>query len=333
MRNVKLGTVVAIAVAVLLGSGCNPDKNKLFFKPEQGAKRTVDTESAINFSMDLMGMKMGFGSSTEATFDLTTQSVDAAGIATIDVGIVSYRTEITGLDAMLGGAMPGGAMPGGGQIPGMGAGDDPFGMKAMKTAFKAVEGEHFSVTVNKLGEITGVTGADALGAKAAAAFKAPEGMPKGAVSGDMFKMALGDTTMKSTLESVFVARPDKKLNAGDTWQGQSSGGSAMMQARSDVTYTVKERAGGSVNVDTAAKLSFEPQAEMVEQMKKMPGLKIEISGQGAGTQSFDEATGWLTDSLVSGTIPGNISAQIPQMGNMSIPVEVSYKTSVKTFPA
>jgi len=283
--------------------------------------------------MNLMGMKMGFGSSTEATFDMTTQSVDAEGNATIDVGITSYKTEITGLDAMLGGAMPGGAMPGGGQIPGMGGGDDPFGMKAMKTAFKAVEGEHFSVTVNKLGEITGVSGADDVAAKAAAAFKAPEGMAKGAVPSEMFKMVIGDAMMKTTMEAVFVSRPDKKLNPGDTWEGKTSGGSAMMQARSDSTYTVKERAGGSVNVDTAAKLSFEPQPELVDEMKKMPGLKIEISGQGNGTQSFDEATGWLTNSMIAGTIPGNISMQAPQMGNMSIPVEVSYKTSVKTFPA
>ena len=65
MRVHMLGiVVVAVAIAVL-GSGCNPDKNKLLFKPQPGAKRVVDSEVAMNFSLNLMGMSLAFGSSTD----------------------------------------------------------------------------------------------------------------------------------------------------------------------------------------------------------------------------------------------------------------------------
>lgn len=329
MRASKLAIVVAVAFAIVLGSGCNPDKNKLLFKPKQGEKRTVDTEAAINFSAKLMGLPLNFGTTSNSSFQMTTQSVDEAGIATIEVVLKSFSYDVTGLDGMLGGGMGGAGMP---NMPGMPSGDDPFGMKATKAAIKSAEGQSFTVKVDRLGNVTEVSGANAIAEKAAGAFKAPSGAFK-INTRDVFTQTLGDAAMKTAMQLVFTKRPDQKLNAGDTWQEQSTTDNPLMQVQKDATYTVKERNGGSVNTESVAKVDFKPQAALMKQAGNAPGLKVDISGQGTGSLSFDEATGWVTNGKSSGQIPGKISMQMPQAGNMEIPVEVSYTTSIRSTPS
>ncbi len=329
MRVRIVGLTAVVLTAVILGSGCNPDKNKLLFKPQQGAKRTVDTEEAINMSIKMAGVSMGFGSSMNFTLDMTTQNVDEQGVATFDVAFKSLSMDVTGLDAMMGGAMGG---PGAPKIPGMPTGDDPFGIKSMKTALKAAAGQSFTVKVNKLGEVTEINGADAIAEKASEGFK-PPAMGAAGTSKQVFVKMIGDDAMKKTMQSVFTSRPDKKLNAGDTWQDKITSGDAMATITQDATYTLKERAGGTVNVDIAAQMEFAPGADLMKQAAAMPGFKMEMSGQGTGTLQFDEASGWLVDRTSTANVPGNMTMKIPQMGDMSIPIEASYKMSVKSYPS
>ena len=61
MRVRNLGIGVLLAVAVVVGSGCNPDKNKLLFKPQAGVKRLVDTEEAMNLYQAMDKMRKRFG--------------------------------------------------------------------------------------------------------------------------------------------------------------------------------------------------------------------------------------------------------------------------------
>ena len=330
MRVQKLAIAVTVIAVVTLGPGCNPDKNKLFFKPQQGAKRIVDAEEAMNVSMNVMGMSMSFGTSMEYTFDMTTNSIDELGNSTIDVAFKSVVYDMTGLDAMLGGGGTGVAgMP---AIPGMPKGDDPFGIKSLKAAMKSVEGQSFTVKVSKLGEVTEVSGADTIAEKASSMYK-PPAIAGPVSSKQVLTRAIGDEAMKKTMESIFNTRPDKKLNAGDTWQEKTTGGDAMVAMTQDTTMTVKERAGGMVNVESAAKIDITPAADMLKKMGEMPGFKMELSGQGSGTYKFDEATGWLVDGVATAKIPGSMSMSAPQMGNMSIPIEASYKMSVKSYPS
>jgi hypothetical protein len=331
MRAQKLAIAVTVIAVVTLGPGCNPDKNKLFFKPQQGATRIVDTEEARNMTMNIMGMSMNIGTSMDYTFDMTTKSIDELGNSTIDVTFKSVKYDMTGLDAMLGGGGPGAAgMP---AMPGMPKGDDPLGIKSVKTALKSAEGQSFTVTVSKLGEVTEVSGADAIAEKASSAYKLPA-LAGPVSSKQVLTLVIGDEAMKKTMESIFNTRPDKKLNAGDTWQDKTSGGDTMLTMTQDRTLTVKERAGGMVNVESAAKIDMTPAADMVKQLGQMPGFKMELSGQGSGTYKFDEATGWLVDGVaMAPKISGSVSMSAPQMGNMSIPIEAAYKMSVKSYPS
>lgn len=334
MRARALRIALGAVLVAILGAGCNPDKNKLLFKPQPNAKRTVDTEEAMNVSINLAGMNLGFGMSTESTFELTPKTVDDQGTATVEVACRSMGVEVTGLDALTGGGLPGGNFPGMPPRPaGAPANDDPFAMKAIKVALKAIEGETFSVKVNKLGEIVEVNGADAVAEKAAAAFKAPAGAPPLQPKSE-FRKLLGDDAMKRTLQNVFVARPDKKLNPGDSWQGRIESGNAMFEVARDTTLTVKGRNGGVVSVEAPAQTSVNLESGFVSQAgRAIPSLKIDISGQSTGTLSFEEQTGWLSESIATGQIPGTISAQIPQMGNFSTPVEVAYKMTVRNTPS
>lgn len=327
MRLRNLGFVALLAIAVVVGSGCNPDKNKLLFKPQAGAKRLVDTEEAMNMSMSLMGMSMNFGTAKEYTFEFAPKETDAAGVTTFDTTIKSVKFEMTGLEGLMGGL--GG--PGGPQIPGMPGGDDPFGIKSLKAAVKSAEGQSFTVKVDKLGEVTEVSGADAIADKASALYKAPalgaQVPPK-----QVLKFHLGDNTMKYSMMGIFTARPDKKLNIGDTWQNKVNGGDNMAEVVGDATFTVKERANGTVTAESVSKVEIKPGPEMQQQMGKLPGFTMEMSGQGSGTAKFDEATGWLVDYVDIAKVPGKMSFPAGQMGNVSMNIEASYKVSYKSYP-
>ncbi|MCC6154697.1 MAG: hypothetical protein IT367_13100 [Candidatus Hydrogenedentes bacterium] len=327
MRLRNLGFVALLAIAVAVVSGCNPDKNKLLFKPQAGAKRLVDTEEAMNMSMSLMGMSMNFGTAKEYTFEFAPKETDAAGVTTFDTTIKSVKFEMTGLEGLMGGL--GG--PGGPQIPGMPGGDDPFGIKSLKAAVKSAEGQTFTVKVNKLGEVTEVSGADAIADKASALYKAPalgaQVPPK-----QVLKFHLGDNTMKYSMMGIFTARPDKKLNIGDTWQNKVNGGDNMAEVVGDATFTVKERANGTVTAESVSKVEIKPGQEMQQQMGKVPGFTMEMSGQGSGTAKFDEATGWLIDYVDIAKVPGKMSFPAGQMGNVSMNIEASYKVSYKSYP-
>ncbi|MDZ4858163.1 MAG: DUF6263 family protein [Candidatus Hydrogenedentes bacterium] len=326
MRVRFVGLIVATLLATTLGSGCNPDKNKLLFKPQPNAKQSVDTEDVMNFSINLMGVQLGFGAATESSFEMIPQSVDESGTVTLEVIFKSMKVELTGLDALMG------------SMPGRGASatvttDDPQGLKAMHAAVKTVEGQSFTATVSKFGEVLEVRGADALSEKAAAAYKAPKGLPSPPVPiRTTFRESLGDDAMKNTLAHVFVARPDKKLRAGDNWQGTMTRANAFVEATQATTFTVKERAGGVVTVDSLAQVDIRPHGDLLGSGGNGFDVTLEISGQGAGTMQFDETTGWLKDWTGTGTIPGNISVKAPQLGSQSLPIELSYKSVVKTVP-
>jgi len=327
MRVRNSGIVALLAVAVVVGSGCNPDKNKLIFKPQADAKRLVDTEEAMNMSMSMMGMSMNFGTAKEYTFEFTPKETDAAGVTTFDATIKSVKFEMSGLDGLMGG-MGGPGVP---QIPGMPAGDDPFGIKSLKAAVKSAEGQTFSVKVNKLGEVTEVSGANAIAEKASALYKAPA-MAAKIPAKQVLTNHLGDNTMKYSMMGIFTARPDKKLNIGDTWQNKFNGGDSMAEVVGDATFTVKERASGTVTADSVSKVEIKPGADLKQQMGSIPGFTMDMSGQGSGTAKFDEATGWLVEYVDIAKIPGKMSFPAGPMGNVSMDMETSYKVSYKSYP-
>ncbi|NUM56004.1 MAG: hypothetical protein HUU46_20375 [Candidatus Hydrogenedentes bacterium] len=316
------GIVFTFAIVLALGSGCNPDKNKLYFKPQQGAKRVVDMEVAMNTSITNVGTTMSFGNSTAYTFDLTVKQIDDSGTATFDAVIRSLSAEMT---TPFSGRMP--------QIPGMPGTDDPFGMKAMQSALKTAEGQSFTVKVNKLGQVTEISGADAIAEKAAADYKMPEIAKLPMTAEDIFVATIGDQSMKNLMQAVFAARPDKKLNIGDTWQEKLSLGNAASEVNWDATYTLKERSSGTVSVENVGQVSLNPAGNFLKKFGDMPELKTEMSGQGTGTMRFDEASGWLVESTITANVPGNMSMTVPQMGSVSIPMDTSYKATVKSYPS
>jgi len=321
-----VGVTAAATLMLILGSGCNPDKNKLIFKPTPAAKLTVDTEEVYNLSMTAMGMSMGIGSSSENTFEMTAQTVDPAGVATIQAVIKSMEVDITGMEAMMGGGLPG-------IQAGIEKNDDPIGMKAMKEALKAAKDQSFTVKVDRFGKVLEVTGADEIAAKVAEAYKQPKGLPP-MPARSMFREIIGDKPMKEIMDSIFVSRPDLKLTNGKTWQGTFVRSNNATETAHDVTFTVRDRANGVVNIDTVAKVDVKPNAGLFAGAGPMAdNIKFEVNGQGTGTLQIDEATGWVKDWSGSGTMPGNISVQVPEMGNMSMPIEISYKTSIKSFPS
>jgi hypothetical protein len=323
MRVGKVCIALAMGIVVTLGSGCNPDKNKLLFKPQQDSKRNVDTYMAVNTSLNFLGMAMNFGSATIHTFETMTKSIDEAGTATIDVTIKSLNYEITGMDNMMGAGMP--------KVPGASENNDPLGMKSLTLALRAAEGQTFTTKVNKLGEVIEVTGANAIAEKASAEYKSPPVFGNKISPKEVFTRMIGDDAMRNILKLVFTQRPDTKLNVGDSWKENVTNNQAVVDIAMDATYTVKARSGGVVQVDNAAQIDIKPSADTLNQLGSRTSLTVDLTGQGTGTLKFDEATGWLVEAIANAQVPGSLSMSVPQMGNMSIPIDATYKVSVKSY--
>ena len=106
----------------------------------------------------------------------------------------------------------------------------------------------------------------------------------------------------------------------------------MAEVIGDATFTVKERANGTVTADSVSKVEIKPGADLKQQMGNIPGFTMEMSGQGSGTAKFDETTGWLVEYADMAKVPGKMSFPAGPMGNVSMDMETSYKVSYKSYP-
>lgn len=319
MKTIRVAWVLGsiLCVAILLNGCGNPDKNKLMFKPEVNAARTVNVSNASNSSMSLMGMSMTIGYTDQKTYIMTPTAVSDTGDVTLTVTYDFVKAEMTGMDAMMGGA----GMP---NMPGM---DDMFGMKAMQKALDTLKGQSFTVQVSKLGEVLRVEGADAIAEKVADAYEGPAHLP-GAEMKSSIRDGYGDASMQEQMKRIFLKVPDKALNAGDSWEENLSTENMEVPVDITSTLTVGERNAGVLPFTIANQMSVDFSKGPMGKALASGNASATLTGQGSGTAEFEEATGWVRSYVTTGKASGNISAP----GGMSIPIEISTKTEITSFP-
>ncbi|MCC6694309.1 MAG: hypothetical protein IT365_01645 [Candidatus Hydrogenedentes bacterium] len=311
-------TASFLLCTIALLSGCgDPDKNKLLFRPEINVARTVNTSDASSTNMKMMGMEMTIGASKEMSYVMTPTAIDENGVVSLDVVIDHIRTETTGLDGMLKGA----GMP---QLPGM---DDMFGEKAMQKALESMKGEKFTLRVSRNGEVLGVDGADAIASKIADAYAPPAHLPAEQIKTGI-RQGYGNQGTLEMMKQIFIKTPDKALNPGDTWQETVNRGSAEMPVEGTSTVTVGERNAGLLTLSTTDQYQLDFSKGPMGAAMASGKASAKITGQGTGTAEYEEATGWPRKWVTTGKASGSVSA----MQGMEMPMEISAKFEINSFP-
>jgi hypothetical protein len=315
-RKLSVWSLGALVCATMLFNGCgDPDKNKLIFKPEVNAARTVNVSNAANTSMSPMGMNMTIGTSDERTYIMTPTAVGDTGDVTVEVMYDFVKTEMTGMEGLMGGAVQ--------NLPGM---DDLFGMKAMQKALDTLKGQTFTMQVSRFGEVLNVNGADAIAGKLADAYDGPAHIPATEMKSSI-REEYGDAAMLQQMKLVFLKSPDKALNAGDTWEEKTTINNMEMPVEVTSTLTVGERNAGILPLNIANQFSVDFSNGPMGKVIASGNASSTLSGQGSGTAEFEEATGWPRTYVTTGKASGNIS--MPGVGSM--PLEVSTKTEITSF--
>ena len=310
-----------LLAALALLPSCNPDKNKLLFRPEVQGSRVVNTTEAVSFSMNIVGMDMTMGYSRDASYIMTVKSIDDTGDTTLDVTYDVMRFEVNGLEGLLGGFQ---GMPNMPKLPGM---DDPLGLKALKEALNALKGETFTVRVNRHGEVLKVTGADAIAKKVTDGLKGPARGPAAGMGEGLVK-GLGDEGTLAAMKSIFLVTPDKALNAGDSWQETLERDDLAVPMQADTAITVRERSQGTLTLDLVSKYTLDLSSGPLKETFAGAKGSTSITGQGSGVLSFEEATGWLREGVTTGKVSGSLS---PVEG-VQFPINASFKTEVHSYP-
>lgn len=315
-RKLSMWSLGALVCVTMLFNGCgDPDKNKLIFKPEVNAARTVNVSNAANTSMSLMGMNMAIGVSDERTYIMTPTAVGDTGDVTMDVTYDYVKTEMTGMEGLMGGAAQ--------NLPGM---DDLFGMKAMQKALDTLKGQTFTMQVSRFGEVLNVDGADAIAGKLADAYEGPAHIPAAEMKSSI-RNGYGDAAMLQNMKLVFLKSPDKALNAGDTWEEKTTVENMEMPVEIASTLTVGERNAGILPLTITNQMSVDFSKGPMGKAIASGNADSTLSGQGSGTAEFEESTGWPRSYVMTGKASGNIA--IPGAG--SIPLELATKTEITSF--
>ncbi len=304
--------------AAILFNGCgNPDQGKLLFKPELNVARTVNTSEAFTNTSKLMGMDMTFGTSKDVTYVMTPTAVDDEGTVAVDVVYDYVDTEVTGLDALLGGA-------GAAQIPGM---DDPFGTKAMQKALDSLKGERFTVRVSKFGDVLGVEGADEVAGKVADALQGPAHIPADQLKSQL-RQGYGNEGTLEQMKQIFMKVPDKALNPGDSWQEDLTREDLGMPIDMTMTITAGERNAGILNLNIATQYSVDFSKGPMGEAMKSGGGSGTMEGSGSGTAEYEDATGWPRKAVITAKGTGTISP----MKGMNMTMEFSAKNEITSYP-
>jgi hypothetical protein len=147
------------------------------------------------------------------------------------------------------------------------------------------------------------------------------------------------------MKRIFLAAPDKRFNVNDVLEFTSTDTSTQIPITTTAKYTLRERANGVVSLDGTATYSFDldqgPIQKGLEELKKGPmgemfkNLKISATadqGSGTGNIKIFEDSGWVADRLETAQIKGEFSIEGMGAGKLTMPVDVSVKSTVKCFP-
>ncbi len=165
--------------------------------------------------------------------------------------------------------------------------EDPSGI--MAKMFGAIKGKIFRLTVNKEGDITEVTGFDAIVNSMMDSLTIPDEAKSQmrVVASQQFN----EQSIKDQFAHAFFIFPNKKVNVGDSWSKRFQSGGQTPSDYSTV-YTVVSIDGDHVNLDTKTIISA------------VAGSQVDLTGEQSGTLVVDSKSGLVKHAEFTQDIKG-----------------------------
>lgn len=167
-----------------------------------------------------------------------------------------------------------------------------MGSAMMANIFGSMIGQSFSMTVDKAGNVTEVTGMEAIFTNMIKSMGL-DTIPGGEQSIAGFKEQFSDEQFKKNFGESFNILPKKEVKIGDTWDITTSSDMMGIEMNSKNTYTLKEVKDNIAVVDLVS--DFNADKKEGEEGMKMDGTQT-------GTLKIDITTGMTIESNVTQTI-------------------------------
>lgn len=140
------------------------------------------------------------------------------------------------------------------------------------------------------------------------------------------QQALGESSLKASIEMVLNSYPETAVKVGDTWK--SSIGSAMsFPVKTDNVWTLSKVEGNVANIDGEGTV-ITTDKEKITPVNGMKA-KADLNGRQAMKSVVDVKTGWPTEvktlSEIKGTLTLLAGGMIPE--DMAIPMEINSEST------
>jgi len=281
----------AFAGLGLLSSCTGSDSIDLKLKLQPGSQYVYTTDNRMTMEQSMMGQSM---KTTNNMMMQATYAVDAAEGQNKKLTVTYDRITLET-------AMPMGQIKY--------DSDKPEASDPALSSLTQILHKPFSMTVTERGDITNVSGLDAI-INAVGDTSTQEGAMARAQMANMFN----DTAVKSMMQQSFNIFPDKAVKPGDTWKKSVNVNLSSIAMKMDNTYKLTSVSNGVAHIDVNSVVTAGGDMAS-EQMKNM---QIKLSGDQKGTMDVDIATGMVSDSKLKQTISGDMT-----VSEMKIPIKIS----------
>lgn len=282
----------AITVAF---SACKSDDVKLSFSPELSKKYEISMNYVQDMDMGAMGKMQN---TIVMTYDLFAKERDEENNTTIVTTFkkVGFETK----------------SPQGNISYDSDEKTEPKDMSSamMSNIFGNMIGESFSMTVDKEGKVTNVTGMEAIFTNMIKKLGL-DTVPGGAQSIAGFKEQFSDEQFKKNFGESFNILPSKEVKIGDSWDIETNSDMMGMDLKSKNTYTLKSIEGDIATVDVVSNFN-------ADKTEGGEGKEMDMDGTQTGTMKIDVNTGMA----VEGNITQTINSKQQVMGQ-EIPMKIN----------
>ena len=281
--------IFLVALFVVLGAAAACDgigKVRLALRLAKGARYEVSLKADQFVSQTVMGVAQDVRQAIATDYAVTVEDVDSKGNTTL--GFIYERIAVR-ISSPLGGMEYDSAAP---------PADVPPGL----SAYAAIIGKGFAITVTPDLKISRVTGIDELLASILEPFAALDEQTRQSVE-KMLREEFGEDAIRQTVEQSFRIYPDGPVGVGEQW-------SRTMRLRAgfpmilETTYTLAARKDGLATLAVRGAIRSDPESPDLEigPMK----LRVDLNGAQTGTTQVDEKTGWTMHSEVAQEVTGEM---------------------------
>ncbi|MDP4091848.1 MAG: DUF6263 family protein [Bacillota bacterium] len=298
-------TSVLIAVFVFSLSACTGGNLALYINVQKGDNYKYHVNSNTTSEVDLNGQSTKSVQKSSTDYTVSVQDVSSDGLMTLNYKFDAFKTD----------------MEANGENQSFDS-KNPDESNAMSSVYKNLIGKGFSAKMNKLGEVSEVTGIDSLldsimnsvDTKGNSEAKATIDQLK-----ESLKSSFGDKAIISSIQQSSKVFPKGDVKVGDSWETTYSLNSIIAI---DITtkYTLDKVDGDTAYVSLKSDYKTNPSKSMDLMGMKM---KPDLSGSMTGNIKINIKNGFISSGDMKQELSGKMTVDAGTAGTMEMPMKIT----------